>query len=347
MPDALVKYLCPDCMVELEDGAGFWRCTGCRREYRSHDGVMYLLPKSIASLDIKENEKQGWQAICGSDWEKLKEYYLGLPYCEEHNKEFNHYRDASREFRIATKYLSPLEGKIGLDLGGSIGWAAAHLSRLGAQMVLADYNDDPKSGLKAAQLYFEHNVFFDRVCIDAERLPIADNQFDFVFCCAFIHHLTDPAVVINHIGRVLKPGGVFVSTVEAFCPCWMSHEKALGRCQPAIDFIQKGINEQVFPHSDYLRWFKNAGLSVQIINPRWDEVGPQKIVYNKRLRSSSYTPEILENRVGHKGLIGLAARFLLRSHLWRPLMHPAVFKLLRPLLLVNTQKLRIFVCKKL
>ena len=42
---------------------------------------------------------------------------------------------------------------------------------------------------------------------DVHRLPLADNQFDCVFCTGVLEHIRDPWQVVREIHRVLKPGG--------------------------------------------------------------------------------------------------------------------------------------------
>jgi SAM-dependent methyltransferase len=44
----------------------------------------------------------------------------------------------------------------------------------------------------------------------SDRLPFADGRFDLVFASWVLEHLARPEVVLGEIGRVLKPGGVFV-----------------------------------------------------------------------------------------------------------------------------------------
>ena len=46
----------------------------------------------------------------------------------------------------------------------------------------------------------------------AESIPFPDNHFDFVVCRSLLHHLDDPALGLEEMFRVLKPGGTWV--------CW-------------------------------------------------------------------------------------------------------------------------------
>jgi ubiquinone/menaquinone biosynthesis C-methylase UbiE len=45
---------------------------------------------------------------------------------------------------------------------------------------------------------------------DAHRLPFADGSFTLVTCGSVFHHLEDPALSIDEVARVLRPGGRFL-----------------------------------------------------------------------------------------------------------------------------------------
>jgi len=56
------------------------------------------------------------------------------------------------------------------------------------------------------------NPLLDRgVVADLSDLPFPDNTFDLVFSIYVLEHVSDSAPVISEIGRVLKPGGLFLS----------------------------------------------------------------------------------------------------------------------------------------
>jgi ubiquinone/menaquinone biosynthesis C-methylase UbiE len=48
----------------------------------------------------------------------------------------------------------------------------------------------------------------------AEKLPFADNSFDFAGSYAFLHHLEDYSKVLAEAARVLKPGGLYYVDLE-------------------------------------------------------------------------------------------------------------------------------------
>ncbi len=64
--------------------------------------------------------------------------------------------------------------------------------------------------LRTADWWFEkHGTYFEQVLAQMSALPLADNSFDWVFCCEVLHHSDrrGMARVLKEIHRVLRPGG--------------------------------------------------------------------------------------------------------------------------------------------
>ena len=61
----------------------------------------------------------------------------------------------------------------------------------------------------------------DILC-DSHFLPFQDSCVDLVFSTAVVEHIACPTLMIQEIGRVLKPGGYYVGTV-AFLEPWHDH----------------------------------------------------------------------------------------------------------------------------
>lgn len=62
---------------------------------------------------------------------------------------------------------------------------------------------------------------------DALGLPFADNAFDVVVCSEVLEHIPDYEAALDEIARVLKPGGVFATSVPRFGPEWVCWKLSL------------------------------------------------------------------------------------------------------------------------
>ncbi len=56
------------------------------------------------------------------------------------------------------------------------------------------------------------------VVADAHHLPFADNSVDAIFNESLLEHVANPAVVIDEISRVIKPGGIIYTSVPFMTP---------------------------------------------------------------------------------------------------------------------------------
>lgn len=65
-----------------------------------------------------------------------------------------------------------------------------------------------------------HRVFVG----DAQTVPLADDVFDLVVALDVIEHVDNDQQALDHIFRVLKPGGTFVMTVPVFMLLWGDHD---------------------------------------------------------------------------------------------------------------------------
>lgn len=75
---------------------------------------------------------------------------------------------------------------------------------------------------------------------ETPRLPFDDNRFDAVLCTASVQYLTKPFEIFEDIGRILKPGGVFVVT---FADRWL--EAKVIRIWPELyEFERMGLVSQ-------------------------------------------------------------------------------------------------------
>jgi len=94
-----------------------------------------------------------------------------------------------------------------LDVGGGTGLVALGLLRRGVDVVVLD-RSPAMLGLAATRLPGR--------CVraDASRLPVAASSVDAVLTMWLLHLLDDARPVLDEAARVLRPGGVLVTTVD-------------------------------------------------------------------------------------------------------------------------------------
>ena len=59
------------------------------------------------------------------------------------------------------------------------------------------------------------------VCGSGLQLPFANDSFDKVICAEVLEHIPDYQSVLDEIRRVLKPGGIFATSVPRWFPEWV------------------------------------------------------------------------------------------------------------------------------
>ena len=97
------------------------------------------------------------------------------------------------------------EGGTALEIGCGTGHWLRHIETYVASAVGVDQSWEmlqrARSAAPAAVL----------VQASAERLPLADAEFDRAFCVNALHHFADPAAFMHECRRVLRPGGAFLT----------------------------------------------------------------------------------------------------------------------------------------
>jgi SAM-dependent methyltransferase len=92
-----------------------------------------------------------------------------------------------------------------LDVGCGAGVDLVRFARGGAQATGVDVAD---SAIALAGENLRHQSLTAALCVgDGERLPLADNTFDFVYAHGAVQYTPDDRALVNECRRVLKPGG--------------------------------------------------------------------------------------------------------------------------------------------
>lgn len=111
-----------------------------------------------------------------------------------------------RHWNLDPRAMKPLAGKRTLDIGCGAGLASEPLARMGAAMTAIDAaaeNIAVARGHAAAM----------GLAIDYRHGGVEDLEeppFDLIVSLEVIEHVTDPALFLRHIARLLKPDGLLI-----------------------------------------------------------------------------------------------------------------------------------------
>ncbi|MGM4921471.1 methyltransferase domain-containing protein [Tardiphaga sp. 804_B3_N1_9] len=141
-----------------------------------------------------------------------------------------------------------LAGKAVLDLGAGLGFDSHRLALRGAHVTALEFSPLlAESGRKN----FPHIRWIGGF---SHCLPFKERSFDFVFCNAALHHMRDIPAAISEALRVLRRGGVLITTCDSFRPSNSPPEAELDIFD-ADTAVLLGVNECVPRFSDFVSSF--------------------------------------------------------------------------------------------
>ncbi|MEO2169816.1 MAG: metalloregulator ArsR/SmtB family transcription factor [bacterium] len=137
------------------------------------------------------------------------------------------------------------------DLGCGTGELAANLAPFVHRVIGVDSSSEM---LRSARKRLGHlnNVELHRGQLEA--LPLDNGSVDAVTVCLVLHHVPDPAIVLQEIARVLRPGG------KALLIDMQRHERSEYRQQ--MGHVWLGFQEE-----EIMAWSADAGLAAVHIHP--------------------------------------------------------------------------------
>jgi ubiquinone/menaquinone biosynthesis C-methylase UbiE/uncharacterized protein YbaR (Trm112 family) len=241
---------------EHEVRRGALRCAACGRRYEITHGIPDFLPKED---EVIAREIEGWRQLAGPLDDTLIPTMAALPYYP-HDPWLHMAPDFVQAFELVS-----FVGQRVLDLGAGRSWSSRHIIKVGQarEVVAIDILRQKYIGLETADLFMElDRIHFERVLGSMHDMPFRDREFDIVFSAATVHHSSDLAALFAEIGRVLRPGGVFLMIAEP------SKHPAIPGNRPDNAETRHGINEHVYALAEYLAALRRGGFRSRIVAPR-------------------------------------------------------------------------------
>jgi 2-polyprenyl-3-methyl-5-hydroxy-6-metoxy-1,4-benzoquinol methylase len=223
--------------------------------------------------------------------------------------------------RDVRRALMQVAGKMLLDLGAGMGGLSVALMRElcpeGLRLQAMDYNPDY---CRIAKLRAERYGLRLPILVAAgESLPYAAEAFDMVVCLDVLEHVADAGLVLSEIYRVLKPGGVALTTVPNRHAFRDPHYHL-----PLINWLPRRLAEKIVEARGRSKsggmLHDRQGLS-ELNTYSWGDFKRLASGQGFRVRDQVYARiskgEIRQLHGWRRGLLGVAGRLGLLSPLYR------------------------------
>lgn len=189
-------------------------------------------------------------------------YYAKLA---EHEEGFGKIHPLGKAGRII-RFIAPLKGKVGLDIGCGEGFETRKLSSAGSTMIGCDV--DPHLlgiGRNRSRKTSDQSSL---VQCDAECLPFQDATFDFIVALDVLEHIPHPESMLEENYRSLKERGTLILAVPNG---WGPNEILWGTARRIARFIGLALSESAHVQSFNVfllkQMIRRNGLRVVEIRP--------------------------------------------------------------------------------
>jgi SAM-dependent methyltransferase len=163
----------------------------------------------------------------------------------------------SEEFAEVLRLLGPGNGKEILDLGAGNGIASYALAAHGWNVIALEPDESSEVGAGAIDLLVKDTGLPIKVVRDfGERLPFGDESFSTIHARQVLHHARDLENMVKELARVLRRGGLLLSTREHVID--RDEHLELFRDAHPLHFLYGG--ENAYTIKRYVEAFASAGL---------------------------------------------------------------------------------------
>ncbi len=197
---------------------------------------------------------------------------------------------ASSEWAAVRNLLPSQPGKA-LDVGAGRGISSFALARDGWDTVSLEPDGSSEVGAGAIRrLAAEAGLRIEVVEQWGERLPFPDKTFDLVHCRQVLHHARNLLSLCREIGRVLKPGGIFIATREHV----ISRHEDLDAFLAAHPLHKLYGGETAYMLQEYEGAIRGAGIRLMsVLNPWQSDINlfPETIAgLRRRIAARFFLP---------------------------------------------------------
>ena len=166
---------------------------------------------------------------------------------------------------------SAIRGRRVLEIGCGMGSHAELLTRRGANLTAIDQT---RFAVRATMERTKiRGLPIDVRELDAEWLPLPENEFDLVWAWGVIHHSRSTETIVKNVARVLKPGGSFLFMVyyRPSLVYWL--QCALIRGVLTGQLLKKSLNQIYVDSTDgfFARTFTKSELDV-LLGPYFHDI---------------------------------------------------------------------------
>lgn len=241
------------------------------RWYRIEDGILDLLPDALAVGEVRRR----FAECHGLPWSAANEAERADDRSKVDQREFFKtdapvYDDevSNRSFYVASDRICFGDWMRGLPQGGAVCDIGAGTGRVSLPLALKGHDvlatDISEEMMRIARRRAIDAGVADRMtCVlaDAERLPLVDNQFAAAVCYGALHHVPNPGAIVAEAGRILTPGGHWLSYDPHRSKVRFLFEWAM---QLVTLYEELASDNPLLSKDDVEKWCKAAGLSSSV-----------------------------------------------------------------------------------
>ncbi|MBL8550618.1 MAG: methyltransferase domain-containing protein [Hyphomonadaceae bacterium] len=300
-----------------------YRCTACGKTYDEVWGVPFF-------LEYDRDDFTGLVEIAANAGDKSPYTPAGLDYLLDliagyhaaaDKPAFLAATDATHAPWIPVRYPEfaeterliggePWAGKKVLDVGAGLGFDAYRHVRAGAQVTAVEHSPVlTREGRRTLPMI----RWFGGA---AHALPFADASFDAVVANAAVHHFRDIPGAMDEMLRVLRPGGVLITTGDPYRADRDGEDVELAVFNAHPDVLL-GVNEQIPRFCDIVRTLVDVGDCIDV------QIFTQNLVGELTLKGREKIPELREWRFADRTMLAnmsgsLAMKIRLKRATGRP-----------------------------